>query len=290
MHTIMAATALGDIEYADLGQGSPVLVIHGSPGGVDQGAAMARFIVAAGMRAIVVSRPGYLRTPLTQDVATIDQQADLFAALMDSLGIGRFAVLCWSGGGPSAYRLAVQYPGRVTALVALAALSFKHPMGADLAEWIMFSTRFGALLLKAMTKFAPRQLVSATLSSEGNLTREQVAEQTAQVFGDDVKREFVLALAGAVSHRPPRKAGWNNDKLQFAAIEGLELGKILAPVLLVQGDVDADVQPEYSDFASDAIPNSELVSMHLGGHLCVFTAADSDVVQRRIVEFLRGDS
>src|SRR3954463_5057228 len=97
-------TARGPVEYASLGAGPPVLVVHGSPGGWDQGAAMAGFLVDAGFRAVVPARPGSLGTPL-EGREPIDAQADLHAALLDLLGIERAGVICWSGGGPSTYRL-----------------------------------------------------------------------------------------------------------------------------------------------------------------------------------------
>ncbi len=101
-----ADTAFGRIEYLDRGQGLPVLVVHGSPGGHDQGSLMADFLVAAGLRAIIPSRPGYLGSELTDANRSIDGTADAHAALMATLGIDRFAVLCWSSGlspPPSAY-------------------------------------------------------------------------------------------------------------------------------------------------------------------------------------------
>lgn len=104
-----AHTTFGRIEYLDRGQGLPVLVVHGSPGGHDQGSLMADFLVAAGLRAIIPSRPGYLGSELTAANRSIDGTADAHAALMATLGIDRFAVLCWSGGGPSCWRLAARH-------------------------------------------------------------------------------------------------------------------------------------------------------------------------------------
>src|SRR6478609_2627631 len=81
-------TAVGDVDCAVVGQGPPVLVVHGSPGGHDAGLAMARFLVADGLRTVVPDRPGYFGTPLSSGT-TIDEQADLHAALLDALGIDR---------------------------------------------------------------------------------------------------------------------------------------------------------------------------------------------------------
>jgi len=80
------STALGDVDCLVVGDGRPVLVVHGSPGGHDAGLAMARFLVAAGFRAVVPDRPGYFDTPLSSG-ETPDQQADLYAALLDALVI-----------------------------------------------------------------------------------------------------------------------------------------------------------------------------------------------------------
>src|SRR5688572_6529818 len=56
-------TARGPIEYATLGKGSPVLVLHGTSGGWDQGISAARGLVVHGFQLIAPSRFGYLRTP-----------------------------------------------------------------------------------------------------------------------------------------------------------------------------------------------------------------------------------
>jgi pimeloyl-ACP methyl ester carboxylesterase len=59
-----ADTQQGAVEYAIEGDGPPVLVVHGTPGGSDQALAMGRFLAEAGLRVIAPSRPGYLDTPL----------------------------------------------------------------------------------------------------------------------------------------------------------------------------------------------------------------------------------
>ena len=69
----MVATALGPVEVARAGEGPPVLVVHGMPGGSDQALAMGRSLVDAGFGVIAPSRPGYLGTPLDGREA-IDQQ------------------------------------------------------------------------------------------------------------------------------------------------------------------------------------------------------------------------
>ena len=50
----------GPLEYAEAGTGKPVLMIHGSGGGYDQGLLFAAPLVEHGMRVISPSRFGYL--------------------------------------------------------------------------------------------------------------------------------------------------------------------------------------------------------------------------------------
>lgn len=283
----LAQTSCGEVEFIDRGEGLPVLVVHGAFGGVDQGSLLSDFLVEAGFRAIIPSRPGYLRTPLTTDNKTIDGQADLFAALMASLEVPHYAVFCWSGGGPAAYRLAVRRPERVTHLVAAAAVSHSLEMHASASEHLMFGTGIGNWLLKAMAHRTPKQLIASTLGAEGDLTKEQLKELTDEVFDEPVEREFVLGMAGCMTYRDPKKAGLENDKRNFGEITDLELFDIQAPTRLIHGRVDTDVVPEFSEYAAARVPNVETEWIDEGTHLAVWTGPGCADVQARVVDFLR---
>src|SRR5436305_14503481 len=86
---LIAKTALGPVEYQFTGHGQAVIYAHGTPGGYDQGISFARFFGGVDdldCMFISPSRPGYLRTPLSSG-ATPEAQANLYAALLDTLGI-----------------------------------------------------------------------------------------------------------------------------------------------------------------------------------------------------------
>jgi pimeloyl-ACP methyl ester carboxylesterase len=99
--------------------------VHGGLGGADQGGLVADWLAAEGYRILSPSRPGYLGTPLASG-ATVGDQADLLAALFDTLGIRQAALLSYSSGGPVAYSLAARHPQRVLALVAISSVSGPH--------------------------------------------------------------------------------------------------------------------------------------------------------------------
>ncbi len=280
----IATTTLGDIEYVDRGDGQPVLFVHGSPGGYDQGELMTGFLTDAGFRTISLSRPGYLATPLTDDVATPDQQADLAAALMDSLAVDRFAVMCWSGGGPLAYRLAAKHPDQVTALVACAAVSkaytFERP-----AEAGMLMSRFGKWALGEMARHAPDSVLKMMTTEEGDLTKEQAKTLIEHLQHEPAKEAFVLGLVDTVAGKE-RKPGLHNDEQQFPLIGDLGLTDVHAPVLLVHAVTDSDVPFEQSENALAALPNAGIIRVEPGTHLSVWTDPTSDDIQARIVAHL----
>lgn len=112
------ATASGPVEYAERGDGEPVLAVHGSGGGWDQGLVGAEFLHVNGFRIIAPSRPGYLGTPLSTG-RTFAEQGDALAALLDALAIDRVKVLAASGGGPATYEFAARHPDRVLRLVQI---------------------------------------------------------------------------------------------------------------------------------------------------------------------------
>ncbi len=98
---VLIDTRCGPIEYQEAGAGVPLLAVHGSGGGHDQGMAFAGALAQHGIQVIAMSRYGYLRTPMRAD-ASAAAQADAHVCLLDALGIGRAAVMGGSAGAPSA--------------------------------------------------------------------------------------------------------------------------------------------------------------------------------------------
>jgi pimeloyl-ACP methyl ester carboxylesterase len=109
------------VAFEDSGdsRGRPVVLLHGAPGSrlfsPDPAAT-----VAAGVRLITFDRPGYGGSEPQADRRVGDTAADV-VALLDHLGIGRTAVVGWSGGGPFAVATAVHLADRVSRLALVSA-------------------------------------------------------------------------------------------------------------------------------------------------------------------------
>ncbi len=277
-------TGNGTVGLSDQGAGDPVLFVHGSPGGWDQGELMGRFLVDAGFRVISPSRPGYPGTPLGDANATPSQQADLHLAVLDALGLDRVALMCWSGGGPSSYALAASHPARISRIAALAAVSkpytFEHPH----EEGVMF-THIGAWLMREMGEHAAKSAVKMLITEEGDLDKEQAKELVAAVWDDPGARAFVLDLIPTVTGK--RGPGVRNDRHQFPELS-LDLPAVSAPTLLVHAETDADVPVEHSENAAALLPDATFERLPVGTHISVWTDPGSATVREMIVEHLRG--
>ncbi|OKL56777.1 hypothetical protein UA08_07811 [Talaromyces atroroseus] len=273
-------TSAGPVEAEVSGWGIPILILHGSPGGIDAARAMSQFLDRDKFKVICLSRPGYLNTPLSPVHHSIDAEADLLVALLDAFRIPRVGVLAWSGGGPAAYQLASRYPHRVSALVAIAAPS--SPWIAPktpILEKIMFGTKIGDRLIKYLTSHSPEHVIEGALEGEGSLRGDELHLLTEQVMADPAQRQLVLEIATTVNTGGRRKDGWQNDVENFAAIKSLGLEQIQCPVLLVHGDADTDAVLSYSETAHARLPLSSLVVMPRGTHLSFYAHPQAREVQ-----------
>jgi pimeloyl-ACP methyl ester carboxylesterase len=275
-------TSLGKVRCVDEGDGPCVLFVHGSPGGEDQGSLMTAFLRDRGWRTVSFARPGYHGTPLTDDNRTPEAQSALAGAVMDALGVDQFALMCWSGGGPTSYRLAASQPDRVTSLVAIAAVSSPFEFeGAS--EEKMLMGRFGAWLMKEMVRHTPKETVKSLVKQEGTLDKNDRKKLVDAIWDDPDRRQFALDLMDTIVG--DRKAGFENDLEQFQHLE-LGLGDVAANVLLFHAKTDADVPYAQSEHSLASLPHAELVTIDEGTHVSVWTDPDRDTHQERIATFL----
>ena len=273
-------TTAGLVEAEVSGSGLPILIIHGSPGGIDAARSMSRFLDKDRFRCICFSRPGYLNTPLSPVHRSIDAEADLIVALLDALQIPRAGVLAWSGGGPVAYQLASRHPQRVCSLVADAAVTSAWiAPNTPIIERIMFGTKLGDQIIKFLCSHSPERVIEGALEGEGSLRGAELHALAEQVKADPAHRQLVLEMALTVNVGGSRKEGWRNDVANFATIKSLGLEQIQCPVLLIHGDADTDAPLSYSESAHARLPLSSFIVMPNGTHLSFYAHPQACEVQ-----------
>lgn len=278
----VADTAYGPIEYADVGQGDPVLAIHGTGGGWDQGLQAAKtFIgedVADSHRVIAPSRFGYLKTPLPSGDASPAAQADAHAALLDALGIDKkVTVIGASAGAFSATEFAIKYPDRVSALVLAVPDSWSPESATSESARIGSSDFIRNTVLKSdfimwvFLKVAGDQMLSYVGVPE-NLQETMTPQERADA------NEIIEAIL-PVSQR---YIGIMNDETNHQNRHRLALEEIRAPTIIVDA-MDIETFPG-SRYAAEHIPNAKLVAFETGGHLLV---GHGDEARAAIKDFLQ---
>ena len=273
--TRLAPWAGGHIEFAEGGAGQPVLVVHGSGGGHDQGRLIAEALLGGGFRWIAPSRLGYLRSTLPAG-ASFDDQAQAYAALLDHLGIQRVAVVALSHGGPSALLFALLHPERVSSLVlvscGVAASAEPAQAGAD-AKGDALVTVFShdALYWAASTLLRPQlmRLMGASDEVVAGLAPEQ--------------RALVDRVIAGMNPVAPRAAGVAFDNR--AALPGARIAGIRAPTLVVHARDDGLQLYRNAEFAAAHIPGAQLRSFEHGGHLLI--AVEQHAVRDAVQAFIR---
>lgn len=118
--TLVAHTADGDVGYRDIGQGSPVVLITGSGGTMDNWAPSFADTLAARHQVIVFDNAGVGDTSALPAPLTITEMAGQTSALISALHLHRPALLGWSMGGMIAQAVAVLHPGQVSRLILAA--------------------------------------------------------------------------------------------------------------------------------------------------------------------------
>jgi pimeloyl-ACP methyl ester carboxylesterase len=260
-----------------------VLIVHGTPGGYDQGLVAFEF-ASTEIRLLAPSRPGYLGTPLDTGRTPV-QQADALAALLDVVGIERIPVIGASGGGPSTYLLAARHPERVSCLVEIDSICLTDPKPNRLA---MMAHRPTSLRLgQALVDRYPRAAMKALLGSTSTRNRAARTEQAQRIARDPDRVALVQALTATTSrHAAQRQAGLRNDFTQFAAMGELPLAGITCPTLVVHGTADKDVPAQNATHAHASIPSSELHWIPDGSHFGFWINDDAEAHQRLVLDWL----
>jgi len=273
-------TRCGPIEYARVGDGYPVLVVHGTFGGFDQGLLTARPLIEAGFQVIAVSRFGALRTPMPEN-ATVDMQADAFACLLDALGIEKVAVFTASGGAVSSIRFAARYPERTSALV-LVSPSAPGDVYVAPPPKAAFSLMRSDFVYWAMVTYL----------------RPLMQRMVGVPAGFDVTSEIDAEITDVLATTLPSSAridGFYYDNYgvtsefyeEISETSPYSVYHIELPVLVISALDDPVAVHENVRGLAERFPNARLYVLPDGGHLIL---GHSEEVDAEIVRFLREDA
>lgn len=280
-------TAKGRIEYAERGEGHVLVVVHGGPGGYDQGLGLGELCRLNGYKVISFSRPGYLRTPLDTG-STFEEQADALAALTDALELDKTLVLGASAGGPASYLFAARHPAKVRALIEVDSVTIKYQVNVSLLQEKFLLSKTGLWLLNFSVNHFPETAVKSFLQVASTLDQRALIETAKHIANDENKLAAMKFLFAVMFKKyEERQAGLDNDLKQMFAIDHLPLDTITCPVLIMHGTADKDVTPAHAEYAHSVIRGADLYWIKNGSHTGFFTADSACEAQEYVLDWMK---
>jgi pimeloyl-ACP methyl ester carboxylesterase len=260
-------TSAGPLEYAVAGHGPPLMMIHGTGGGFDQGLLFAHGLRDAGFQIVAPSRFGYLRSGFPDD-ASPARQADVLVDLLDHLGLERIVVVGGSAGALTAAEVALRHPDRCSHLVlvvpaanltgrdpvaftAVQRLTVEHVLTSDSWFW-------------AFATLAPDMLLRALLATDPALLD--------RVSPDERRRAHLIREGLMPISR--KSEGLRNDGYWAGAPTQTAFENITTPTLILSCEDDLFGTADTARLLATRIPDARLVVYPDGGHIWLGHDAD----------------
>lgn len=255
-----------EIAWDEIGEGAPVLLIHGLGSSKRRWDSAREALAAAGFRAVRFDLRGHGEsTPATAErpFGMAELVADL-ESLVDLLALERFHLVGHSLGGMLAQRFAVEHPGPVRSLVLASTTSHNGRRATAFAEaMVLFSERgFDAVLADP----ALRPRVDAILSEA--------------FFGGPPP--YDMLRPGLEEPDLARANAWRAC-VGFSAKDGL--AALACPVLVTHGSADPLIPFRAGQLIHEAIPHSRFIAEEGAGHSLPTSRAAS--FNANLIEFLR---
>ncbi len=268
---------VGSLEYAVAGDGPPLMMIHGTGGGFDQGLLFAAGIRQLGYRIIAPSRFGYLGSTFPDDASPVDQ-ADTLVELLDHLGIDRLPVVGGSAGALTAAEFALRHPDRCSHLVLLvpaANLTNRDPVAFSFLQRLIVNAVLGSdFWFWSLSRLAPGQILRTLLATDPALLD--------QVPADEHRRaNAILDQLLPISRKVD---GLRNDGFRAGTPSPTAYERIEVPTLILSCEDDLFGTAATSRLLADRIPDSELTVYPTGGHIWLGRDAE---VSERVSGFIR---
>ena len=261
----------GALEFAIAGNGPPLMMIHGTGGGFDQGLLFAASLRQRGFRIIAPSRFGYLGSAFPDD-ASPTHQADVLVDLLDHLGIDRLPVVGGSAGALTAAEFALRHPTRCShlgLLVPAANLTNRDPVQFTPLQAAAVNMVLGSdFWFWAVARIAPRQVVRTLLATDPALL-DQVPDAERR------RAQAILDQIFPISHKVD---GLQADGFWAGSPTTTAHDQIAVPTLILSCEDDLFGTAATARLLAERIPGTTLTVFPTGGH--IWLGHDHEVADR----------
>lgn len=243
-------------------EGSPVFLLHGTPGSRLGPKPRASVLYRLGVKLICYDRPGYGGSG-RDEKRTVASAAHDIRAIADHLGLDRFAVVGRSGGGPHALAAAALLPLRVERTAVLVGIA---PADATDLDW-----------LSGMTDANVREYETADNDWQKHVERLRLqadrARRNPESMVDDLRTQMTVPDLRVTDNVMIRRLladtyvealkqgpfGWIDDVHAFRQAWGFDFKDIHGEVLLWHGADDNFSPVSHARWLAGQITNAEIL-------------------------------
>ncbi|WP_246268260.1 alpha/beta fold hydrolase [Acrocarpospora macrocephala] len=249
------------VEERGAPDGSPVFLLHGTPGSRVGPAPRPQVLYRLGVRLITFDRPGYGLSDRLKGRAIASIAADV-AVIADALGIGRFAVVGRSGGAPHALACGALLPDRITKVAALVGLAPPKAEGLDWFEGMAPSNvreytigQGGIAPVAASLAAAVAQIRADPASKLRGLATENTATDRRTIADFGIRTMLLDNFSEALRASAD---GWVDDIVAFCSDWSFDPARITVPTLVWHGEQDVYAPVGHARWLGRRIPGAIL--------------------------------
>ncbi|MBN2384003.1 alpha/beta hydrolase [bacterium] len=239
----------GTIHYIDIGQGTPLVLVHGFADSSFCWFAQYQTLLGAGYRLIIVDQPGLGRssTPPPTYKFSLENQAGGVKTVMDQLGLTTCDLIGHSMGGGISLYLAQQYPELVRSIIVIDPACFRIPR-------LMFLQIPG--IMTFLKVFKGHWLVRTGLR-QAFYEPDKVTETMVVEYSRNLNRQHYLQTLHSLLEQY-FSPGFDRMVRAYPMIS--------QPVLILWGDHDTWVPFEFGPRLQSLLKCAEVITLTEAGH------------------------
>lgn len=236
----------GSIQYLSVGNGSPILLLHGLFAQKEQWTEMACYLSASGYLVIAPDLPGYgMSVNFPIEDYGLEKQVEILHQFTQSLGVEKFDIAGSSMGGAIASMYSKAYPGQIKSLAFIGA-----PMG--FSAW---GAGVKAAFYRGINPFIP-------ISNEEFNLAMQLLFYKRPVVPESIQRDLIADYQKSNRHY---QQVWDIVNLYLYGMEKIPPGSI--PTLLLWGEEDRIFEVDGIRKAQQKFPKNQHFIIKEAGHL-----------------------
>ena len=115
-----------EINYKILGEGRPLLILHGWGSRSDNWQRVGELLAEKGIKVIIPDLPGFGKSDRSKKVWSLDDYCDFVQEFIKNLGLEKFSLLGHSFGGSLSIKLSLRFPEKIDRLYLVSAACFRR--------------------------------------------------------------------------------------------------------------------------------------------------------------------